>query len=46
MDGFSQDVLDSNLNPNVVSGNQGVGDRRKEATASVLHGSLGKSRGR
>lgn len=46
VNGLSQEVLDSNLNLNVVSGDQGVGVRKKGAAASLPHGSLGKSRGR
>lgn len=41
-----QEVLDSNLNQNLVSGNQGVAGGMREAAVSMLHGSLGKSHGR
>lgn len=46
MNNFSQEALDSNLNQNVMSGNQGVEVRTKETEASLLRGSLGKSCGR
>jgi len=41
MNDLSQEALDGNLNQNVVSGNQGVEVRMKEAEASLLRGSLG-----